>query len=47
MRWEGYVEYKRVWCRNLKEGDYFEDLRHRWEDNAKTDVKETMCKGII
>jgi len=24
-----------------------EDLRHRWEDNVKMDVKETVCKGII
>jgi hypothetical protein len=47
MRWAGYVEYKRVWCRNLKEGDCLEDLRHIWEDNIKMDVKETVCKGII
>jgi len=47
MRWAGHVDHKRVWYRNLKEGDYLEDLRHRWEDNVKMDVKETMCKGII
>jgi hypothetical protein len=42
----GGEAYTGFWCRNLRGKGPLRRIRHRWEDNIKTDLQEVRCGGI-
>ena len=36
--WEREEMYTEIWWENMKEGDYMENPRRRWENNIKMDL---------
>jgi hypothetical protein len=35
------------WCGNLREGDHLEELKRKWEDNIKMDIREVGRGAMV